>query len=389
MAVPVHLLTIALTLLATSCQSNTRTVARSDAGSDAAKSVPSATTSVTASVAPSALDSAVASAIASAFANDAARYASALASCESVAKAAIPADDEPSAAEKLKLRACDSEALYFGIDCPADFVEARKCAYAERARKKRVVLSGAAILTMLYANGKGVQQNLELAERFACELDSSQIELAARVEVLNQARQIGRLASPFDICDYDHLTSGFWVGACAHHDARLTAGAREMRRVKAMDGLPPQEASAFVRAAKAFSSAHVRDELDLSGTMSDAIAASERTRLEGELADILEALGRDFTPPWRDPDAVEKELNTRYREVLSWRESRETETTPRPVGVPTPKGIRNAERLWLLYREAFSQLVSKVHPQADIRQWRAWITEKRNEMLRSTTEQTD
>src|SRR5512133_382320 len=281
MPAPTRLFTIALTLLVSSCQPHARTEVRRDAGPWAGASEPaavaggpSAAATATSADAVQAVDSA---------------YAVALATCASVANTAIPAGDEPTAAETLELRACDAEALYYGIERPVDFGQARKCAYVERTKKPRA-LAGPAILAMLYANGKGIPQHFELAQRFVCELVVSRIELSAQLEILNRAKQRGGLVSQFDVCDPENLSSGFWVGACASHDARLTSGARAARRVKAMDGLPRREASAFVRAAKAFSDAHIRGELNLSGTMSDAVAASERLRLDADLSDTLEIL---------------------------------------------------------------------------------------------------
>ncbi|HMA91067.1 MAG TPA: hypothetical protein VKP30_00205, partial [Polyangiaceae bacterium] len=80
--------------------------------------------------------------------------------------------------------------------------------------------------------------------------------------------------------------------------------------------------------------------------------------------------------------SVEGERNTLYREVMSCVESRAAKDAPRWVGLPSSKGVRETERLWLVYREAFVQLVTKVRPDADIGPWRVWITEKRNDMLR-------
>src|SRR5512145_111465 len=282
-----RLLTIAFTLLVTSCQPRERSVARRDAGPWAGGSQPSVVVTGVPSAAATATSADDLQAIDGA-------YAVALAACASVASTAIPAGDEPTAAEMVELRACDAEALYYGIERPVDFGRARKCAYVERARKKPRAMAGPAILAMLYANGKGVPQHFELAQRFVCELVVSRIELSAQLEVLNRAKLRGGLISQFDVCDPEHLTSGFWIGACSSHDARLTSGARVARRVKAMEGLPRREASAFARAAKAFSDAHIRGELNLSGTMSDAFAARERLRLGADLSDMLELLRRDL-----------------------------------------------------------------------------------------------
>src|SRR5258708_1331388 len=72
-----------------------------------------------------------------------------------------------------QLKNCDSEALYYGYDRPADPSAALQCAYYERAHQDPSVVAafaGPGVLTMLYANGKGVRRNYDLAIRFACEI---------------------------------------------------------------------------------------------------------------------------------------------------------------------------------------------------------------------------
>lgn len=70
------------------------------------------------------------------------------------------------------LRHCDSEALYYGFAAPPDFPAALQCAYYERAHPKPSMgdpFYGPGVLMMLYANGKGVPRDYDLAIRFACE----------------------------------------------------------------------------------------------------------------------------------------------------------------------------------------------------------------------------
>ena len=55
--------------------------------------------------------------------------------CASVAAAAPPAADLPTAAQAAALAGCDAEALYYGIGRPADPAQARLCAFAQRGTK--------------------------------------------------------------------------------------------------------------------------------------------------------------------------------------------------------------------------------------------------------------
>ena len=69
----------------------------------------------------------------------------------------LPAEDRPTAEESKALANCVSEDLYFGFGRAADPVMARKCAYAEMDQGETRTFSGKAILTMVYANGKGAK----------------------------------------------------------------------------------------------------------------------------------------------------------------------------------------------------------------------------------------
>jgi hypothetical protein len=58
---------------------------------------------------------------------------------------------------------CDAEASYYGIGRAADFVAARRCAFAQISNKEESIFGGEDILMMIYANGKGVHANLTVA----------------------------------------------------------------------------------------------------------------------------------------------------------------------------------------------------------------------------------
>src|SRR5689334_9946518 len=83
--------------------------------------------------------------------------------CKTYAKADAPAADQPTADERRQLTRCDPVKLYFGIDTTADPVNARKCAYISRETGSGDWIDGPSVLAMVYANGRGVTRNLDLA----------------------------------------------------------------------------------------------------------------------------------------------------------------------------------------------------------------------------------
>ena len=119
----------------------------------------------------------------------------ALCTCAATAQAALPARAPASApsseqvctqalAQPLKaqppsgplaardLPNCDALALYYGFNGKPNYPAALQCAYYQRAHANPQVgdpFAGPGILSMLYANGQGVDLDLDLAVRFTCE----------------------------------------------------------------------------------------------------------------------------------------------------------------------------------------------------------------------------
>src|ERR1700738_2989397 len=96
--------------------------------------------------------------------------------CEKVKLSDFPKTDFPklidtsySKQEELKING--SYKFYYGIGVPVDYVKARQLAFVEMALNKHKDAShpfaGASILMMLYANGFGVDRNLDLSIRLA------------------------------------------------------------------------------------------------------------------------------------------------------------------------------------------------------------------------------
>src|SRR5438132_323567 len=111
----------------------------------------------------------------------AARAEDAVDVCKQVEKTPFPEGDKPTEKEKLSLGDCDTEALYYGIGLKADPVAARKCAFTQLGGDLDTVFGGTAILMVIYANGKGVKQNFDLAIELACQIGGAPAEIDGRV----------------------------------------------------------------------------------------------------------------------------------------------------------------------------------------------------------------
>ncbi|MDB4989779.1 MAG: hypothetical protein JWN04_4957 [Myxococcaceae bacterium] len=78
--------------------------------------------------------------------------------------------------------------------------------------------TGDAILMMLYANGRGVSRNLELAIKLACNGDGAEDEINERVQALETLAS-GPRKEPFDFCD--DAESGLTMGWHSIYGTRL------------------------------------------------------------------------------------------------------------------------------------------------------------------------
>ena len=112
-----------------------------------------------------------------------------LATCSRYRNTPLPAEINAIRARNLteetpKVKICNSASSYYGLGSREDVAEARRCAALERLELVNpwaavgsgnpnpldvLNISGPATLTMIYANGNGVQRNTALAMRFACE----------------------------------------------------------------------------------------------------------------------------------------------------------------------------------------------------------------------------
>src|SRR5215471_389891 len=122
--------------------------------------------------------------------------------CASVKDIQLPAADRPTAAEIKILAKCSSVNAYYGFGQPVDVMNARKCAYAEIDRGDKDILGGKAMLMMIYANGKGVPRNFDLALNLACTIGGEPGDAAGRIRQLDRLKKSNWTGDNFGICSH-------------------------------------------------------------------------------------------------------------------------------------------------------------------------------------------
>jgi hypothetical protein len=282
----------------------------------------------------------------------------------------IPMKDEPSDSERTAFETCDAEALYYAIGVKQDFERARKCAIVQRTSGNGPVMGGSGILMMIYANGKGVLRNLDLALSLACEIGDEVTDLDLRTKHLNSLRTRKK---EIDLCD--DITSGLMYGICRNHNERIVAAFRDARKRKAVAKLFSEELVTLEEKAQSYFESHTEDEVDHTGTERRVFEVAARAALEETYVADLEKLSRR-QPPSRRPvefAKAEAELDRVYKKVLEGPFSES-------VGAIYANGIRKTQQLWMAYRDAWILLTEKFQPRAmDL--WRATLAKERAKTL--------
>jgi hypothetical protein len=311
---------------------------------------------------------------------DASDYAESKAICRAVANREPPAADRPDPAAVAALKDCDSEAFLYGIGMPPDPVKARHCAFIEaEAEQQGAGVFGRAALMTIYANGSGVERNLDVAIHLACGVEGAPAESHGRVLHLAALKRDGPGEEPFHFCD--NITSGYAGGICAAHGARIQDAEREtaIAALTATWTAAEKEALAKLRAAHdAYAEAHAGGEIDMSGTLRWAFFVSAQQRLRGELLAMLQDLEGGRAPKLGAADyrAADTRLNAEYRKSL-----RERDGEQEFPGKVTRASVREAQRAWLRYRDAFLALAAIRYSHASRDGLGAWLTRQRTELL--------
>ncbi len=292
---------------------------------------------------------------------------------------------------------CKSEELYYGSDgktSGTDHAAARQCAYRERkhldtdntpnGHHSDSLLGASGILMMLYANGQGVARNIPLAKRFACEYEGAPAELESRLKHLDAIAH-GLDNKPFDICD--DITSGMMGGVCADRDAGFERFARENRWTSLQATWTPAQRDSLAKlrgSAEKYFDISAGRETDQSGTARGAFVTEAHETLDKSLLDNIERLEREHQPPATAADfaTADTALNAMYKQVLAKLDAAHRQGQSwGDYGTIDSNGVRETQRSWLAYREAWATFGTARYPGIPANAWRAWVTQERTQAL--------
>jgi uncharacterized protein YecT (DUF1311 family) len=235
------------------------------------------------------------------------------------------------------------------------------------------------MLSMLYANGDGVERNLPLALRFLCEAYPTR----TAIQNLETRRNDPKAASgAFDLCDDAGDT--FMIGFCAGRDSEIQDEKRNQffRRLSVGWSLVQRQALfALVRTEETYSTAHARGEIDKSGSGRAVWELDAEAELRERLKAALEACekGELRGGLTADLSGADLELNQLYKKAMANARAGEA-----GYGAVQPDGVRDAERAWLKYRDAWVTFARLRYPAISVEAWLTLLTHDRVSILQDT-----
>jgi len=304
--------------------------------------------------------------------------------CE-VAKAQPLETIQPSGPlSKEQLAKCDETALYYGFGGGPDYAAALQCGWFQRAHPQTTVgnmFYGPGVLTMLYANGKGVSQDYKLAIRFACENEwAADAEMDYRIGHLEHLRDAQSLGKAFDLCD--DITSGLSDGFCTSISTRAADVVRSRKITELRDTLPGTAKRAFSLlqdAESGFEDARINHEIDLSGTSRAAFQLEDEAKLRDQFLINLQRFVKGDIPPASEANLhqLDKELNDAYQGIQN------SPASKWEFGTIKPEGIRETERKWVPLVDAWISFARTAYPNLSSASIRAQLIRLRLHQLRS------
>ena len=313
------------------------------------------------------------------------------AKCEEYLKTPLP-PEALSVAVPKQWPDCESYKSYSGIGRKADYGVALQCAWSERLaiqanlepkNNEDGAFGGPAMLAVLYANGEGVARNIPLAIRFACEAGGAPMEIQIRIEHLESLSSTAPAnGSSFDFCD--DITSGFMEGFCAAYGSEIEDQKRAISFKALVSHFTPAQRPAFDALRKSeedYALAHARGEIDLSGTARAMYQIDAEQSLRDDFLAALLSFQEGNLPKSTADAAREADLrlNSAYRKVMQDAEAHKSD-----YGAVQPEGIRNAERAWLSYRDAWLAFAKLRYPVVPAESWLALLTTDRTSILDGT-----
>ena len=291
--------------------------------------------------------------------------------CAAVDQVEIPTADHPTAAEEKALAGCSSVDAYFGLGEKEDPVKARKCSFAEMDRGEKAALSGKALLSMVYANGKGVPRNYDVALKISCSINDTPGDAAGRIYELVRLKKAATPAV-YSICD--HSSGRELYEQCAILSSRFDKIERDEKMEKFIASWSEKDKKAFHvfwDEVEKFAKVQAGNAMSLEGTFEiqeeDFIITQQMENLEHFEKGELPKHSAEEAQSAQAAEAAAYE-KTQNSSVAQW-------------GVATHESVKKSEDEWRRYRSAWISFGKQKYPGVTEQSWNAWLDQDRADML--------
>ena len=293
--------------------------------------------------------------------------------CAAVDQVELPAADRPTAAEEKALASCASVDFYYGLGAPTDPVKARKCAYAEMDRVTTPGLTGKAILAMVYANGKGVERNYDVALKMACTIGDSPGDGAGRVyQLLRMKKENPSGEGRFNICD--HSSGRNLYEQCAILQGRFDKIDRDQQLetlTASWSARDKKAFHAFWSQEERFANVEASNAVDLGGTFE----IQEEIFLINHMVESLQQFEKGELPR----HSAEEAHSAQAAEAAAYEKTQAGSIAE--WGTVTRESVKKSEDEWRRYRSAWLVFGKQKYPAVTEDSWKTWLDQDRIEML--------
>jgi uncharacterized protein YecT (DUF1311 family) len=308
--------------------------------------------------------------------------------CKPVTIDDIPTKDKLADKQDLTslLGKYDSSDYYYGLGVPVDYQKARYAAIDEMqsVKEKDMYFMGSAVLIMLYANGYGVKQDIDLAIRLAdCNLDQDAMaygDSKYRIEHLNNIKS-GNDKKPFDICD--DCAANEITYHCSGLKSEILNNSVQKDLNKIRSAYDDTKKAAFDNISKTvseFIDKRVANEVDLSGRDRDIFEDDEFNTQTAYFLSSIQDFEQGKLPFYTEKDLREndKGLNENYTKIMNNKNFN--------YGTVTKDNIKTVEKVWMKYRDAWAKYGVILYPKSTAISWKTWATKTRTEQLKDFVE---
>jgi uncharacterized protein YecT (DUF1311 family) len=316
----------------------------------------------------------------------------ALKACIAVRSLAFPTVTPRNPEDQAYLTSCDSASLYYGIP-KQNIPEARRCALYQvestpidpKVDANPYDIFSIAVLTMTYINGQDAPRNPDLAIRAVC-LEEDPTDgtpwaeqwIASLVAMKSQP-----LPKPYDFCDSGPAIDKEIGLQCGSMMMDLKQQTRNAQLARFMATWTPAQKSAFQQFKPIFDAyvaAVVDNETEpcITGTAGEQMDLTDQ--LNQQLFDNLTAFEQGHLPAFTHADflSADHTLNTTYSALIAHMD-RDTGYCTKPSTM-----IRDSERAWLRYRDAWLNFAKVRYPQIPAEAWLTYLTRQRTGWLQDS-----